>query len=296
MTRSRFFLAAFAALAVAPAMAQDTRPIASTYRDPSGNTQPAVGMFCVPAKDGTGCPTGGGSGAATPTGTAGSPNAAVVSVQGVAGGTPQNVTNTQAAGVSDREQGDVANGATDAGNPVKIGGRASTSLPTVVSDGQRVNQWFGGYGQAIPGSYGTTMGDGAFNAGTVGVTISHAGAAIANAMVPFNVNPANAQVYYPRGDATGSWVNPKGGAAINTGQVSVGTAATLIRAADAGRSSISVIVGAANACAFGPSGVTLTTGYLLPAAAGATDTTATAAALYGVCTAATTVSYKVLLP
>lgn len=40
--------------------------------------------------------------------------------------------------------GDVANDGVDSGNPVKIGGRADTTVPTPVSaDGDRVNAWFG---------------------------------------------------------------------------------------------------------------------------------------------------------
>jgi len=35
--------------------------------------------------------------------------------------------------------GDVASGATDSGNPIKIGGRAATTIPTAVTDGQRAN-------------------------------------------------------------------------------------------------------------------------------------------------------------
>lgn len=37
--------------------------------------------------------------------------------------------------------GDTASGATDAGNPVKIGGHASTTAPAAVTAGQRVNAW-----------------------------------------------------------------------------------------------------------------------------------------------------------
>lgn len=36
----------------------------------------------------------------------------------------------------------VASGASDAGNPLKIGGYASTDLPTAVTAGQRANAWF----------------------------------------------------------------------------------------------------------------------------------------------------------
>lgn len=116
-----------------------------------------------------------------------------------------------------------------------------------------------------------------------------------------NINAFN-KLYTPGGyipmpgDASGAYVVAKGSATLATGQISVGTTATLVRGADTGRTSITVIIGAANACAFGNSGVTLTTGYALPATVGVTDTTATSAALYGVCSATTTVSYKAVLP
>lgn len=42
----------------------------------------------------------------------------------------------------DQVQGNVANGATDSGNPVKTGGVAEATVPTAVTDGQRVNAWY----------------------------------------------------------------------------------------------------------------------------------------------------------
>lgn len=70
-------------------------------------TMPSVavstGAFGAKLQDSTGAAFGtsgnpvyvtGGGGSSTPTGTAGSPNASVISVQGVSGGTPQPVTNT----------------------------------------------------------------------------------------------------------------------------------------------------------------------------------------------------------
>lgn len=43
--------------------------------------------------------------------------------------------------------GDVAHDAADSGNPLKIGGKASTAKPAAVSNGDRVNAWFDEYGQ-----------------------------------------------------------------------------------------------------------------------------------------------------
>jgi len=84
----------------------------------------------------------------------------------------------------------------------------------------------------------------------------------------------------------------RGSGTIATGQVSVGTTATLIAAARATRTRITVAVTTAVACSYGNAGVTLTTGYPLTAVAGASDTTDTTAALYGVCASTATVGYK----
>jgi len=46
-------------------------------------------------------------------------------------------------------QGDTASGATDAGNPVKVGGLAKTTNPTAVTDGQRVNALFDKVGKQV---------------------------------------------------------------------------------------------------------------------------------------------------
>jgi hypothetical protein len=54
------------------------------------------------------------------------------------GGQVRVIGTVTAAGVT----GNVASAATDSGNPVKIGGVASTGLPTAVTAGQRVNAWF----------------------------------------------------------------------------------------------------------------------------------------------------------
>lgn len=45
--------------------------------------------------------------------------------------------------------GDTASGSSDAGNPVKVGGLAKTSLPTAVSDGQRVGQMHDKFGRQV---------------------------------------------------------------------------------------------------------------------------------------------------
>ena len=43
--------------------------------------------------------------------------------------------------------GNVAHDAADSGNPLKVGGKASTSAPTAVANGDRVDQWFDEFGR-----------------------------------------------------------------------------------------------------------------------------------------------------
>lgn len=50
-------------------------------------------------------------------------------------------------------QGNVAHDSTDAGNPVKVGGKASTAEPTAVATGDRVDSWFDPAGRLIIGPY-----------------------------------------------------------------------------------------------------------------------------------------------
>lgn len=45
--------------------------------------------------------------------------------------------------------GDVAHDAADSGNPIKIGGKAETTAPATVADGDRVNAWFDEYGRLV---------------------------------------------------------------------------------------------------------------------------------------------------
>lgn len=56
--------------------------------------------------------------------------------------------------------GDVAHDAADSGNPVKIGGKAATSAPTAVTNGDRVNAYFDTNGRLV------TLIDSALPAGT----------------------------------------------------------------------------------------------------------------------------------
>lgn len=100
-----------------------------------------------------------------------------------------------------------------------------------------------------------------------------------------------AQTVVPATDAPAFPVAQRGAATIATGQVSIGTGSTLLVAARTARARVTISVGAANTCAFGNTGVTATTGFPLQPVAGASVTLDTAAAIYGACSAATTVSY-----
>ena len=81
-----------------------------------------------------------------------------------------------------------------------------------------------------------------------------------------------------------------GAANMAAGQVAVGTTATLVAAQRDTRNEVVVAVGAANACTVGGPGVTLTTGFAIQPVAGASVPIRSRAAIYMVCSAATTVS------
>lgn len=95
----------------------------------------------------------------------------------------------------------------------------------------------------------------------------------------------------PAGTNTIGGVVPRGTGTLATGQVSVSTTSTQVVAARANRATVTMSVGAANACAFGNTGVTTTTGFPLQPVAGATLSLDTSAAVFAVCSAATTISF-----
>lgn len=66
-------------------------------------------------------------------------------------GTTNKVAATQATASNLNAQvvGNIANGSSDSGNPVKIGGVGRTTNPTAVSDGQRVNGFFDAAGKQV---------------------------------------------------------------------------------------------------------------------------------------------------
>jgi hypothetical protein len=95
--------------------------------DGSGATQP-VSAASLPL------PSGASTAAKQPTlGTAGTPSADVISVQGIASMTP---LKTDASATNQPVVGNAASGAADSGNPVKVGGTYNTTKP-VLTNGQR---------------------------------------------------------------------------------------------------------------------------------------------------------------
>jgi hypothetical protein len=77
---------------------------------------------------------------------------------------------------SDQVQGNVANGATDAGNPVGIGGFGSGTTPTTVTTGQRVKAWLALNGAIVVSAASRGGSDGISN-GLVGFMSSMDGVA-----------------------------------------------------------------------------------------------------------------------
>jgi hypothetical protein len=89
---------------------------------------------------------------------------------------------------SDQVQGNVANGVTDAGNPVGVGGLGSGSTPTTVTTGQRVKAWFALNGAIVVSAASRGGSDGISN-GVVGFMSSMdgvAGVPLATAPLTYN--------------------------------------------------------------------------------------------------------------
>jgi hypothetical protein len=189
-------------------------------------------------------------------------------------------------------QGTAPAGSTATGNPVGIGCVYNTNLPTL-TDGQRGNCQLG-----TRGALGfQLMAPDSATAVTVVTTPNDTGANTGmNALQVYAANrlydATGTQWVRARGDASGQWAVSRGGGTLATGQVSVGTSATLIAAARTGRQKIGVTVTTAVQCAFGNPGVTLTTGWPLAAVAYASDSWDTTAALYGVCASTATVGFR----
>jgi hypothetical protein len=132
-----------AALLLVPYQSFGQTVTAPTYQGTDGQTKEALGTFSV------------GSSGAAGGATVGSPTPSTATVVAGSDGTTVRTLRTDPlgqvilAGSSlTGVKGQVASGATDAGEPVKVGGFASVSPPAGVSAGQRVNAWYGLNGQA----------------------------------------------------------------------------------------------------------------------------------------------------
>lgn len=219
---------------------------------------------------------GGGGGGSVPTGSAGSPNAAVVTVQGITGGVAQPVT------------GDVASGTTDSGAPQKIGGLVNTGIPNVLTTGQRVDQWFSGYGAPVIAGLGAAGADAISNSSMVGL-VQHNGAGRSALLVAgyvFNGTTHDRQ----RGDTNGTYMVSKGSGGLATAQAAVTTTASQIVAARAGRGSVKITNLGTTDIYLGATGVSTTTGDLLVGTKGASITIPTNAAIFAIGAAAGSVS------
>lgn len=175
------------ALLSSPAVAQSTKII-----DPS--TGLAVFSSANPA------PVTVVSGSSVPTGTAGSPSASVVSVQGVASGTVLPVG------------GNVANAATDSGNPVKIGGvYLSNPSGAAVATTQRVDQRMTSWGSALTTWTGSGLGvssaDNSITGVSFGLDVTNLSAGLFAGVMNFASN-GSGNTFYSRGDANGLVVQP----------------------------------------------------------------------------------------
>lgn len=176
-------------------------------------------------------------------------------------------------------QGNVANGATDTGNPVKIGARVSDNPPTLTAN-TRSDAFIG-----TDGTLRVSIRAPTYNliqnlpAGQISYPTNSTGTAgyiTMNGLYVYN----GSDMSVVRGNNQGMNVNAIGGAAIATGQVSVGTSPTLIVAARPGRQEVTVTPTASTVFYVGATGVTTTTGLYVPA--GQSVTIKTGAAVYGV--------------
>lgn len=88
------------------------------------------------------------------------------------------ITGGTGPGVSEQVVGNVAHDAVDSGNPVKVGGKASSTAPSVVASGDRVDAWFAVNGAAVISGVGTAT-DVVTGAAAVAIPSSNAFAVLA---------------------------------------------------------------------------------------------------------------------
>ncbi len=120
------------------------------------------------------------------------------------------VATPEGGGIAADIEGNVAHDAVDSGKPVKIGGKAHTSAPSVVADGDRVNAYFDEYGRlhtvdeggssTLPATHRNPQD---FNVAYISnVTITASGA-------PFSVDDSECFISYIYYKPTGStWQSP----------------------------------------------------------------------------------------
>jgi len=130
--------------------------------------------------------------------------------------------------------GNTASGVTDTGNPVKIGGVASSATPTTASDGQRKDAWLGPQGQVVTSEGAFTGVDGASNSLAASYTTTNANPRLA-AIANYGFN--NTTWDRLRSNTTGTIVIPPQGwqyAAASGGITNTTTAVTIKASAGAG--------------------------------------------------------------
>lgn len=91
--------------------------------------------------------------------------------------------------------GNVASGAADLGGPVKVGGRASATIPTAVTTGQRVDLWLGVRGSLAVGSTLDSGADARGNSALGGFVDTNTG----------NPVPLQTAAYAYNGNTVNSW-------------------------------------------------------------------------------------------
>ncbi len=160
-----------------------------------------------------------------------------------------------------------------------IAGRAGAARPATVADGTRKDVRVGASGEVY--SILSTADGNALTAANYEGAIGQGAnlSVLLTRSIGDVFNPTEGHVLMP-GGTSGVYIISKGGGGIATAQISVGTTATLVAAARAGRQKITFTSTTAVAFYYGAAGVTTTTGAFVAAAAGASITLDFAGALY----------------
>lgn len=183
------------------------------------------------------------------------------------------VTQPTASQLNAQVVGNVASGATDAGNPVKVGGVVSTSVPTGLTTGQRTDNWMSANGAVVMGAVSVGGGDGTVN-GNLTTVAPNTG--VGSTVRPLSVAPSvfNGSTWdRQRGDTNGTWSVATGSATAAVGIVPTvaANASSLVVKASAGNFyGGSIVAGATagfliayNAATAPAAGATLTAAQIL---------------------------------